>query len=87
MHDADVNLANNAGITPLQQAAYTNDFAIVNYLLDNGANPDILNANGINACELAYAKGNFSMAHHLKPYTQGECGKYVNELKTTKRGK
>ena len=87
MHDADVNLANNAGITPLQQAAYTGDYAIVDYLLDNGADPDILNANGINACELAYVKGNFSMANHLKPYTHGECGKYVNELKTIKKGK
>jgi len=86
MHDADVNLANNAGITPLQQAAYSNDFSIVDFLLDHGADPNILNANGINACELAYLKGNFSMANHLLFYTDGECGKYVDELNTVKKG-
>ncbi|WP_457593271.1 ankyrin repeat domain-containing protein [Hydrogenimonas sp.] len=84
-HDADANLANSAGITPLQQAAYSNDFQIVDFLLRNGADPELKNLNGVNACELAYVKGNFAMAEHLKPFTRGECGIYLNELK--KEGK
>ncbi len=80
-HEADTNLANSAGITPLQQAAYSNDFQIVDFLLRNGADPELKNLNGINACELAYIKGNYAMAEHLKPFTHGTCGLYLNELK------
>ncbi|MCF6201913.1 MAG: ankyrin repeat domain-containing protein, partial [Hydrogenimonas sp.] len=82
----DVNLANDAGITPLQQAAYSNDFKIVDFLLRNGADPELRNLNGVNACELAYLKGNFAMAEHLKPFTKGECGKYADELKGGRDG-
>jgi ankyrin repeat protein len=79
-YDADVNQPNDAGVTPLHQAAYRNDFAIVDLLLRAGADPDALNDAGVNACELAYLKGRYGMAEHLKSWTKGPCGRYADQL-------
>ena len=66
----DLDVQNNDGITPLMQAAYSNNMEIVETLLKFGADPRVKNANGASAYDLAYAKKNFAIASLLKHVMQ-----------------
>ncbi len=48
-NNADVNLANHQGMTPLMEASFKNQLAIVNVLIKNGATVNAKNKDGLSA--------------------------------------
>ncbi|RIB25201.1 ankyrin repeat-containing domain protein [Gigaspora rosea] len=56
---ADVNIQDNAGLTPLHEAVSAHNYEIVKYLLEAGANPNIGESENVDtplhdACSLGY---------------------------------
>jgi len=66
MRHADVNLANNDGITPLHQAAFSSNEKVVDFLLKAKADPSLKNNDGATAYDFAIAKKNFQIAQLIK---------------------
>jgi ankyrin repeat protein len=58
---ADINQANNAGNTPLIGAAIRGEPALVEFLLQNGANPNAKNGIGLTAMDVAMGNSDNSM--------------------------
>lgn len=63
-HDADVNIKNNTGGTPLNLAALRGDMLATKLLLENGAKSGT--ANGMTAIEVAEAQGHKEVANFIR---------------------
>jgi len=66
MNGADVNLANNEGISPLHQAAFSGNDLVVDFLLKAKADPKVKNNEGATPYDFAVAKKNMNIAQMLK---------------------
>jgi ankyrin repeat protein len=67
MNGALVDVVDSQGATPLWRAvfAYRGDPGVLFVLLDGGADPDLANAHGISARQLAERIANYDVAVHL----------------------
>ena len=59
--EADINQANNAGNTPLIGAAIHGEPALVEFLLQHGANPNAKNGIGLTVMDVAMSNSDISM--------------------------
>lgn len=64
----NVNSVGHEGQSTLMWAAMWGKTAIVQYLLDNGADPTIVNSSGKTAAQLAYEHGYFDLAALIEQY-------------------
>ncbi|CAD5117588.1 DgyrCDS6346 [Dimorphilus gyrociliatus] len=64
-----IDSPNCEGYTPLHRAAAGGYMYIVDWLLENGADPSILNVHGLQPHEVAYLHGHFQVSGKLKAYT------------------
>lgn len=84
---ANVNAADNKGETPLAYAINSlqgqQALEVVKYLLDNGADPNILSHSGYNALHVAISAGNNEMIELLKPYMRQQVN--VEKYLTSRR--
>lgn len=61
----DLNVTNNNGDTPLMLVTIKKDFPLVEFFLDNGADPNIQNKDGVTALIIAVKLGNYEIAKKL----------------------
>jgi len=67
---ADVNGRDVSGRTPLHIAAATNQVALVDLLLTHGANPKLLDRNGMTAAALARDHSHATLGEHIQSRTR-----------------
>jgi hypothetical protein len=65
-YGADINLRSSDGRTPLHWAAFRNNTAMVEFLLDNGSDMTIEDEKGWNPMDLCIVKMNYDCALILK---------------------
>lgn len=80
---ADINQANNAGNTPLIGAAIRGEPALVEFLLQNGANPNAKNGIGLTAMDVALGNSDNSMLPN--PRVAAVLNKYKAPAKLSAR--
>lgn len=64
-----IDCPNCNGYTPLHRAAAKGYEYIVNWLLENGADPTIINMYGLQPHEVAYLHGHYKISGKLKAHT------------------
>jgi len=71
----DMNYQDEDGWTALMYAVYHNHLSVVNYLIEQGANPYIKTTNGKTARWLAYTENHSSIIHVLDAYLVAKSSK------------
>ena len=68
LHGADVDKANNAGLTPLMRAAFNHATNVVKVLIQNGANPELTNKEGKTAEMIAQERSYPDLVEQIHEY-------------------